>query len=425
MKVIEGVQAALAWCEERRAVGGFDADVDAAAADIIDQVARRGDDALLELTQRFDGVRLEKVEVAAAELRSRAERVPAPLAAAIDLAIRRVTAFYEAQREHGFETTARGVRLGQIVTPLASVGCYAPGGTAPLFSSLIMTAVPAKVAGVERIVAATPPDRTGSVPDEIAYVATALGLESVVLAGGAQAVAALALGTRSVQRVDKVVGPGNRYVTAAKRRLFGVVGIEALAGPTETLVLADDSASVRHVIADLLAQAEHDGAQPVLVTTSRELAGAVLAEIEPAAADLPTAATALASLADRGVVVHVADVAEGLAVLNAYAPEHACLLVEDARTVANGVVNAGGIFIGEHSLEALGDYVAGPSHVMPTGGTARFASFVNLRDFQKVIPFLEVDASFVAEVGPSAALLARAEGLEAHARAIESRSRQK
>ena len=424
MKVIEGVQAALAWCEERRAVGGFDAEVDAAVADIIDQVARRGDDALLELTQRFDGARLDAVEVPAAELLRRAERVPAALAAAIDLAISRVTAFYEAQREHGFETTARGVRLGQIVTPLASVGCYVPGGTAPLFSSLVMTAVPAKVAGVDRIVAATPPDRTGSVPDEVAYVATALGLESVVLAGGAQAIAALALGTRSVQRVDKVVGPGNRYVTAAKRRLFGVVGIEALAGPTETLVLADDSASVRHVIADLLAQAEHDGAQPVLVTTSRELAGAVLAEIEQAAADLPTAATALASLADRGVVVHVADVEEGLAVLNAFAPEHACLLVEDARTVARGIVNAGGIFIGEHSLEALGDYLAGPSHVMPTGGTARFASFVNLRDFQKVIPFLEVDASFVAEVGPSAALLARAEGLEAHARAIESRLQQ-
>ena len=421
MRVIEGVVAALAWCEERRTSPLFDADTEARVADIIEQVRTRGDAALVELTERLDGVRLQTSAVAADALRAAAARVEPELAAAIDLAIARVRSFYEQQHAPGFEVNRDGARLGMLVKPLASVGCYVPGGSAPLFSSLIMTAVPARVAGVARLVAATPPVESGAVPPEIAYVAVALGIEEVLLAGGAQAVAALALGTAVVRPVDKVVGPGNRYVVAAKRQLFGVVGIESLPGPTETLVLADDSAAVTHVVSDLLAQAEHVGSQPVLVTTSPELAGAVLAEIELAASRLPTATEALDSLTARGVVVVVDDVEQGLAVLNAYAPEHACLLVENAATVAQGVDNAGGIFIGAYSLEALGDYLAGPSHVMPTGGTARFASFVNLRDFQKVIPFLEAGPEFVAAVGPSAALLARAEGLEAHARAIEAR----
>lgn len=421
MRVIEGVVDALAWCSERRSAPLFDADVETQVAAIIEQVRTGGDAALVELTQRFDGVRLTTPVVDGSALHAAASRVTPALAAAIDLSIARVAEFYRAQLAPGFEFNADGARLGLLVKPLASVGCYVPGGTAPLFSSLIMTAVPARVAGVARLVVATPPDESGSVPDEIAYVAVALGVETVMLAGGAQAIAALAFGTPSLQRVDKVVGPGNRYVVAAKRRLFGVVGIESLPGPTETLVLADDSASVSHVIADLLAQAEHVGAQPVLVTTSRELAGAVIAEIDLAAGELPTARYALDSLNGRGVVVVIDDIEQGLEVLNAYAPEHACLLVDDAAGVAHGVDNAGGIFIGAYSLEALGDYLAGPSHVMPTGGTARFASFVNLQDFQKVIPFLEAGAQFVATVGPSAALLARAEGLEAHARAIEAR----
>jgi histidinol dehydrogenase len=421
MRIIEGVSEALAWCEERLVAPLFDAGVEARVAAIIEQVRAGGDAALLELTESLDGVRLAAPIVTDREVQAAAARVDPGLAAAIDLAIARVTAYYEAQRAPGFEFSSDGARLGLLVKPLASVGCYVPGGTAPLFSSLIMTAVPARVAGVARLVVATPPDKTGSLPAEIAYVAVALGVQTVVLVGGAQAIAALAFGTESLRRVDKVVGPGNRYVVAAKRQLFGAVGIESLPGPTETLVLADDTASVIHVVSDLLAQAEHVGAQPVLVTTNRELAGAVSAEIDLAAGDLPTATDALASLAHRGVVVLVDDVEQGLAVLNAYAPEHACLLVEDAVSVATQVDNAGGIFIGHYSLEALGDYIAGPSHVMPTGGTARFASFVNLRDFQKVIPFLEASAGFVAAVGPSAALMARAEGLEAHARAIEAR----
>ena len=421
MRLIETLAEALAWCAARIGPANTDSPTEIAVAAIIAAVAAGDDDTLKELSSRFDGVAPGSIMVPAEELDAGENRVPAELAGAIDLALERVTDYYRRQPSEGFRHQSGSAVLGQLVRPLDAVGCYVPGGTAPLFSSLIMTAVPARVAGVARIVAATPPTSRGGVPDEIAYVARALDISDVVVLGGAQAVAAMALGAGSVPRVDKVVGPGNRFVVAAKRQLFGTVGIESLAGPTETLVLADDTASARHVVADLLAQAEHLGAQPVLVTTSRELATAVLATIEAEAATLPTAAAALESLRERGVVVVVPDLEAGVSVLNAYAPEHACLMVAEPWAAVEGVRNAGGLFVGPSSLEALGDYVAGPSHVMPTGATARFASFVNLRDFQKVIPFFEARPGFVAEVGPAAARMARAEGLEAHARAIEAR----
>ena len=421
MRLIESLPQALAWCESRRGQALSDPGVEATVADIIATVAAGDEDTLRELSLRFDGVAPSSILLPAEELAAAARRVDGDLREAIDLAIERVEDYYRRQPSEGFSHRSSGVVLGQILRPLDSVGCYVPGGSAPLFSSLIMTAVPAKVAGVKRIVAATPPNAAAGVPAEVAYVATALGVGEVVVLGGAQAIAALALGVGSLRRVDKVVGPGNRFVVAAKRQLFGAVGIESLPGPTETLVLADETASTAHVVADLLAQAEHDGAQPVLVTTSRQLAAGVMATIEDVAASLPTATTALESLRLRGVVVLVADLRAGTEVLNAYAPEHACLLVADPWTLVPDIRHAGGLFLGANSLEALGDYVAGPSHVMPTGATARFASFVNLRDFQKVIPFMHAERKFVAEVGPAAARMARAEGLEAHARAVESR----
>lgn len=421
MRLIDSLADALAWCERRRTEPLSEASVEAAVADIIATVAAGDDSTLRSLSARFDGVEPVSILVAPESLARGAARVDEELRGAIDLAIERVGDYYLRQPSEGFRHEAPGVVLGQLIRPLDSVGCYVPGGEAPLFSSLIMTAVPAKIAGVRRIVAATPPTASGLVPDEIAYVAQALGIQEVVALGGAHAVAALALGAGSVPRVDKVVGPGNRYVVAAKRRLFGLVGIESLPGPTETLVLADDGATTAHVIADLLAQAEHGGAQPVLVTSSSRLAEEVLASIEDAAASLPTAETALESLRERGVVVLLPDLSAGLEVLNAYAPEHACLLLDDPWAVVPSVRHAGGLFLGSHSLEALGDYVAGPSHVMPTATTARFASFVNLRDFQKVIPFLAASPEFVKEVGPAAVTMARAEGLEAHARAVEAR----
>lgn len=420
MRRIEGRSEALAAVTRARATT-TDPQVRSAVADILASVAERGDAAVRELTERFDGARLDDLRVPPEQLAAAADRVDVPLQRAIRRAIDRVTAYYERQPAEGFLHPSEDGLVGQIVRPLDSVGCYVPAGTAPLFSSLLMAAVPARVAGVERVVAVTPPRADGAVAPEILYVADALGIDEVYRIGGAQAVAALAYGTASIPAVDKVVGPGNAYVVAAKQALFGVVGIESLPGPTETLVVADDRADAGRVAADLLAQAEHHGAQPVLVTTSGRLADGLGAALEDALADLPTAATARSSLDERGLLVVVPTLADAIDVANAYAPEHLCLLVEDPWRVVADVRHAGGIFVGENALEALGDYLAGPSHIMPTGGTARFASFVNLRDFQKVIPVLDFRPEAVREIGPDAARMARAEGLEAHARAIESR----
>ncbi len=420
MRWIESLEAALD-AFRGRAVETVDREVSARVRALIEEVRAGGDDAVLAITERLDGVRPPGLAVPAEDIDAAEDRIPAELAQAIRLAAARVRAYYEQQPSSGFLEQQPGALLGQLVRPLARVGCYVPGGTAPLFSSLLMTAVPARVAGVRDIVVATPPRRDGSVAPEILFAASILGVKEVYRMGGAQAIAALAYGTASIEPVDKVVGPGNRYVVTAKREVFGRVGVESLPGPTETLVLADDGADERHVVADLLAQSEHLGAQPVLVTPSRRLARAVEAALPAAIASLPTAVAAQESVDERGVIVIVDDLSDGIAVANAYAPEHLCLLVRDPWALVPEVVNAGGLFVGEYSMEALGDYLAGPSHVMPTSGTARYASFVNVRDFQKVIPLVALGPATVAEVGPAAARMARAEGLEAHARAIEAR----
>lgn len=424
MRQIRGLTAALEWCEQRRrrlATPSQRADLTKTVADVVAAVARGGASEVLALTERFDRVRLDTVVVPPDRLEASAQAVSPGLRGAIDLAMSRVESYYRAQVDEGFEIRDGDARLGMLVRPLGSVGCYVPGGTAPLFSSLVMTGVPARVAGVERILVATPPTKDGNVPPAIAYVAQRLGAESVLAAGGAQAVAALAFGIEGVAGVDKVVGPGSAYVVEAKRQLFGTVGIDSLAGPTETLVLADDTADPRHAAADLVAQAEHAGAEPVLVTDSELLFERVPTLAYELAAALPTADTATESLTRRGTAVLVEELSEGIAVLNAFAPEHACLLVAQPERVMAQVRNAGGIFLGHHTMEALGDYVAGPSHVMPTGASARFASFVNLRDFEKVIPYVEATPKLLARVGEQAIAMARAEGLEGHARAIESR----
>ncbi len=422
MRRIESLEAALEAFRSR-AAAGFDAELTARVRALLEEVAAGGDAAVLDITERFDGVRPSGLRVPADALAAAEQHLAPELAAAIRLAADRIRDYYRRQPSSGFLDQVPGGLLGQLVRPLESVGCYVPGGTAPLFSSLLMTAVPARVAGVPRIAVATPPRRDGTVAPEILFAASLLGIDEVYRMGGAQAVGALAYGTQAVAPVDKIVGPGNRYVVAAKREVFGRVGIEALPGPTETLVLADDGADVRHVVADLLAQAEHLGAQPVLVTPSRRLADAVEAELPRAIADLPTAAAARESVEERGMLVVVRDLAEGMQAANAFAPEHLCLLVDDPWSWVPEVRNAGGLFVGASSMEALGDYLAGPSHVMPTSGTARYASFVNLRDFQKVIPVVALGPEAIEAVGPAAARMARAEGLEAHARAIEARLR--
>ncbi len=421
MRILTGRTAALAAFRDRGSAQ-TDPERRAIVERLLADVRARGDAAVLEATERFDGVRLDVLALPPADRARLAADVPADLRAALDLSIARVRAFHERQPSEGFLTaTAEGV-LGQLIRPLERVGCYVPGGAATLASSLVMSAVPAQVAGVQEIVVATPPRAGGSIDPTVAYVAEALALGPVYRMGGAQAVGALAYGTESVARVDKVVGPGSAWVVIAKALVFGHTGIESLPGPTETLVVADGSADPEHVAADLLAQAEHDGAVPVLVTSDAAAWPRVEAALERRLADLPTAAAARASLAERGAVVFVDDVAEALEVANAFAPEHLCLLVDDPWSWLGHVRHAGGVFVGASSLEALGDYVAGPSHVMPTGATARFASALNVRDFQRVVPVIGLTAAGAGAIGPAAARFARAEGLEAHARAIEART---
>lgn len=420
MRLIRGAEAARVAFHTRGAATFAEADREAVRA-ILEAVRLGGDPALRDLTRRFDGVALEGLKVEAAAFEAAPARVDRRLKGAIAEAAERIRAYYRRQPAGGFLNAESGALLGQIVRPISRVGIYVPAGSAPLFSSLLMLAVPAQVAGVRELVVATPPGPDGEVSAEILYTAGQLGITELFRIGGAQAIAALAYGTETVPRVDKVVGPGNRFVVLAKREVFGDVGIEALPGPTETLVLADDEADPKYVVADLLAQAEHAGAQPVLVTTSPELAAAVQARLPEALGDLPTATFAQESFRERGLIVLVGDLEEGLEVANHYAPEHLCLLTRNPWELLARVENAGGVFLGDHSLEALGDYIVGPSHVMPTSGTARFASFVNLRDFQKVVPVVGLGPEVVARIGPAAARMARAEGLEAHARAIEVR----
>jgi histidinol dehydrogenase len=419
MRTLRGVE------EARQALGrGLAAEDEAAlrtVREMVEAVRTEGDVAVRRFSERLDGVGLDDYRVPAQAFVEAERAVPLELKQAIKLAAERVRAYYEHQPKEGFLAQAEGALLGQLVRPLERVACYVPGGSASLFSSLLMAAVPARVAGVEEIVVATPPRRDGSVAPEILVAAEEVGVRTVYRVGGAQAIAALAYGTEHIPQVDKIVGPGNRYVVLAKREVYGTAGIESLPGPTETLLLADASASVRGVAADLLAQAEHLGAQPVLVTTSEELVAALPRELEHQLRNLPTAHAARESLNERGFIVLVEDIHEGLEVANLYAPEHLCLLLADPWAALPFVKNAGGIFLGEATPEALGDYVAGPSHVMPTGGTARFSSFLNLRDFQKVMPVVQVQSSLLAAIGPQAALMARAEGLEAHARALEAR----
>lgn len=388
---------------------------------ILADVRERGDDALRDWTERLDGSRPEALAVSANEIA--AATVEPELHDAIRLAIARVRDFYGQQPAHGFLNHGPDGALGQLVRPLGRVGVYVPGGLAPLISTLIHTAVPAQVAGVPDIVVTTPPGRDGRVNPAILVAARELGIREVYRVGGAQAIGALAYGTASMGAVDKIAGPGNLFVVIAKRLVYGQTGIESLPGPTETLVLADDSADARHVAADLLAQAEHLGAEPVLVSNSRELLIKVQAELNGQLEALPEPNRTWArdSVATRMKVVLAATLDEGLELSNLYAPEHLCLLTRDPWSLLGRVQRAGGVFIGEYSMEALGDYVAGPSHVMPTGGTARFASPVNVRDFQNIISVVGLNEATLRRIGPAGAVLARAEGLEAHARAIESR----
>ncbi|HEU0163818.1 MAG TPA: histidinol dehydrogenase [Thermomicrobiales bacterium] len=390
---------------------------------IVIAVRDRGDEAVREFTIAFDGAAPDQWEVPREEIEAAWEATSPELQAALQTSAARIRAFHERQPSVSWIHPEPLGTYGQIVRPLERVGLYAPAGTAPLPSTLLMTAVPARVAGVDEIIVASPPSAGGHVHQIILAAAKVAGVDRVFAIGGAQAIAAMAFGTESVPHVDKILGPGNLFVALAKQRVYGAVDIDQIAGPTETLVIADESADPMLVAADMIAQAEHDVvASATLLTTSRELAQLVEAQLTIQLADLERGEIARESLRRNGLIAIVESLEAAVSLSNAYAPEHLCLLVANPWDLVPLVRNAGGIFLGEQSAEALGDYTAGPSHVMPTGGTARFSSPVNLRDFQKVISLIGANERALNELGQATSALARAEGLTGHARAIEFRT---
>jgi histidinol dehydrogenase len=401
--------------------------VDEAVAAIIADVRQRGDAAVLDCTRRFDRLdapSMAALEIGADEMRRAYEVLPDGQREALATAARRIRAFHEAQKAHagGFEVAeADGSVLGQRVTPLDRVGLYVPGGKAAYPSSVLMNAIPAQVAGVRDIVMVVPTPEGVRNPLVLAAAHVA-GVTHAWAIGGAQAVAALAYGTESIAPVDKICGPGNAYVAAAKRRVFGTVGIDMVAGVSEILVIADASARPDWVALDLFSQAEHDElAQAILLTPDAALVDAVEAAMHRALPAMPRAAIIAASMAKRGALIHVRDLAEACEIANRIAPEHLELAVADPEALLPRIRHAGAIFVGHHASEALGDYCAGPNHVLPTGRTARFSSPLGVHDFQKRSSVLRISAGAARALGTVAATLAHGEGLPAHARSAEAR----
>jgi len=407
-----------------KATFGEDLSAEAVVQRILDDVRARGDAALRHFTRAFDHAEIDELQVTAAQIDQAVERVGERVMCALETAAERIRAFHEhSRRTSWLDYTPSGGALGQLIRPLDRVAVYAPGGRASYPSSVLMAAVPARVAGVGEVVLASPPGGPhGEVSDVLLAAARVAHVDVVYRVGGAQAIAALAYGTESVSRVDKIVGPGNLFVVLAKRMVFGQVGIEALPGPTECLVVADDSANPTWVAADLLAQAEHDPlACSLLITPDHALADAVDRALAEQVRTLPRRAIVEESLANRGGIVETVDLGQAIDLANAFAGEHLCLAVRDPWTWLGQIRHAGGVFLGELNAEAIGDYTAGPSHIMPTGGTARFSSPVNVDDFVKIISIFGLSADDLRAAGPPAVILARAESLEAHARAVEYR----
>ncbi|MCC7106838.1 MAG: histidinol dehydrogenase [Chloroflexi bacterium] len=389
---------------------------------ILADVRRQGDAAVRDYTKRIDGRDLTEMRVPVEAIEAAAARVSPALLDALKLAAGRIRIFHERARRNSWIDFRDGGALGQLIRPLQRVGVYAPGGRAPYPSTLLMAAVPARVAGVKEIVLASPPQSHGEIADVILAAAHVAGVDEVYRVGGAQAIGAMAYGTETLPRVDKVVGPGNLFVALAKRAVFGIVGIDGVAGPTECLLIADGSADPRYLAADLIAQAEHDPlAQPILLVTERGLAERTLDEIEQQVAATPRREIVEQSLQNRGVVVIWPSVDDLIELANEYAPEHLTLCIAEPWSRIDRVRNAGGIFIGEGSAEAIGDYIAGPSHVMPTSGTARFSSPLGVDDFLKITSVFSFAPGEIERIGPPALEIARAEGLEGHAQAIERR----
>jgi histidinol dehydrogenase len=410
-----------------RRVFGEELTPEQAVARILADVCRRGDEAVRDWTLRIDGLELDDLQMPAEALEAAYDSLAPDLAEALTLSAERIRDFHARQPIGSltWTTDEMGGTLGQRVVPMQRVGVYVPGGTAPLPSSLLMTVIPARVAGVDEVFVCTPPGReNGQVPDVMLAAAHIAGVNRVFRLGGAQAIGALAYGTATVPQVDKVVGAGGLFTTLAKRQVYGTVGLDGLYGPTETIVVADNSANPAWVAADLLAQAEHDVlATAILITPSRPLAEAVQAEVAQQLVNLSRADVAATSLDSQGGIVLTPDLETAVRLADEFAPEHLCLSVREPEAWAKHIRSAGGLFLGEHSFEVLGDYVAGPSHIMPTGGTARFNSPVNVLDFIKIVNIIGLDAKTATRLCPAAARIADAESLTAHAAAATVREK--
>lgn len=423
MRIVEGAKEARKTILKRGVTTETEASAAEAVRRIIDDVRAEGDVAVRRHTEAFDGaITYEGLEVPQDELQAALKRIPADLRAALEMAAGRIRSYHEKQLKRCLTSYVDEDGLGVQVRAIETVGFYAPGTQPAYPSSVLHTIVPARVAGVQNVVVVSPAGPDGRIPDVKLAAAAIAGADRVFCASGAQAVAALAYGTQTVPRVDKICGPGNLFVTLAKRAVYGDVGIDSVYGPTETVIVADETAEAAICAVDLIAQAEHDElAAPIFITSSKALAEQVVAEVEERLAVLPRSAVAAASLNGRGGAVVAANIEEAVELASEYAPEHLCILARDARRLATLVKNAGGVFIGEGSPEAIGDYTAGPSHVMPTGGAARFASPLSVQDFLKFSTVIDLADDSVYDLGPAGAIIARAEGLVGHARAIEER----
>jgi histidinol dehydrogenase len=414
--------AKLRHVRERSVV--LDAGLMSQVQSIIDDVRRRGDVALIDYANRFDGCVMQSSElrIGQDELDRIAANADRSVVAALTEAIGNVRRFHEYELQESWEIeTADGVRMGQRITAVERAGLYVPGGTASYPSSVVMNVVPAQVAGVKRIVVATPPRSLRENP-AVAAALVQLGIREVYAVGGAQAIAALAYGTETVPRVDKITGPGNRFVATAKKLVFGTVGIDSIAGPSEVVIIADDSARAEFVAADLLAQAEHDeDASAILITTSEQLANEVSVAVSRQAESLPRRAIVEKSLSQHGALLLVDDLNEACEIVNQLAPEHLEIVTRDDETLAAKVLHAGAIFLGSYTPEVVGDYFAGPNHVLPTAGASRFSSALGVYDFLKRTTVLRYSREALSRSVNKIATLAKAEGLDAHARSVEIR----
>lgn len=400
----------------------IDFEIEKTVSEIIQNVAQNGDQAVRDYERKFDNVNLADFSIPAFQLDQALDAIDDDLRAALELAKQNITSFHKQEIENSFvDVSTPGIMRGEKITPLASVGLYVPGGTAAYPSTILMCGIPAKLAGVKRVVMVTPPQPAGINPAVLAAARLA-GVDEVYQVGGAQAIAALAYGTETIPAVDKIMGPGNIFVATAKKQVFGKVAIDMVAGPSEIGILADESANAKEIAADLLSQAEHDKrARAMLITNSKSLAEAVSKEVDRQLNTLPRQAIARTSIEDRGFIAVMENTAEMFELMNDVAPEHLEIQLANPTQYLGLIKNAGSVFLGRYASEPLGDYVAGPNHVLPTGGTARFASPLGVYDFVKRTQFIQFDRQNLKADLKAITKLARTEGLEAHARAIEAR----